>query len=421
MKEQEFTPPSAESLNLPSALPAGNPTFAPASVGMPSMRLDDSVPESQGALGDMFDWARKIRVLAAVRTGYDNNVNSTQSNQVASLFSNLNGGVNYRFGTPRLNFNADLTGGITRYAASSSSQQLQGTVGLGLAVEYRFSPRVILTFNTSTSYQQQPNVSLAGTANNSNNGYYYSANSLSWAYQWTELFTTVSRFNYVYNYYLDNSNQLGFTQPGFTQSFRWMVKPTTTAVVDYNTDIYQYAHQGNNSWGQYLAAGFDHIFNPKWFWNTRLGAQYRTSQSSSTGTSNYLAPYFDNSLSWQHGDGSSINWVIHFGTQPSGQENISFAPALSSGLNCTQRIFTKLNFNLGMFYLLTNYKDVPNGPNATIDYYQTNVQGSLGLTYQLNRIIQLALGYQYLTSISPAVPAQEYNRGISYFQIQGGF
>jgi hypothetical protein len=431
----EFNPPSAENQNLPSAQPAGNPQFAPASVGMPSMKLNDVNPgepgadsgQGPGALGSMFDWAKKLRFQAAVRGGYDNNVNSSHVNAIGSTFGNLNGGVNYRFGTPRLNFNTDLTGGLSWYPNEPGNQSVQGVVGLGLSVEYRYSPRLVLTFNTSSSYQQQPNASLIGTSQNQNGAYFYTANSFSGAYQWSDLFTTVTRINFTGNYYLEKSlnQQQGFTQPGFTESFRWLVKPTTTAVLDYNTDNYGYAQSGNNSWGQSLAAGFDHIFNPKWFWNFRGGAEFRTYQNTyNNGT--YIGPYVDNNFNWSFGK-STIAWVAHLGTQPSGQQNVSYSPAFRTGVNYTQAFTAKLNMNTGFFYLLQSYNDSPYGPvqqngqPSLINYYQTSLQGNIALNYALNRIFQLSLGYQYLGSLCEKVPSQAYNRGISYLQLGSSF
>ncbi len=421
----QFNPPSAQELNLPSAQPAGIPQFAPASVGMPSLKLDDQLGSSPGVLSGLFDWARKLRFLAALRGGYDSNINSANgTNAIGSTFVNLNGGVNYRFGAPRLNVNADLTGGVTQYANSSINQnsRTQETVGLGMAVQYRYAPKVVLTFNTSTSYQMQPNIALAGTANNSNDSYYYSSSSFAAAYQWSDLFTTVSRFNYTASYYPQNKTQ-NFTEPGFSQSFRYLYKPTTTAVVDYSTYLYRYPTLASqNSWGQTLSAGFDHIFNPKWYWNFRVGAQNQSSQNSSHGNGLYIGPYLDNTLSWQFGKVSSINWNSNLSTQPSSGQGISYTTALRSGLVYSQGLFAKMKLNSGLYYLLTNYKDVPSGPRGqTITYNITNYQGNLDLTYDLNRIIQLALGYQYISSVSPSVEAYAYNRGISYFQVRGSF
>lgn len=433
----EFNPPTAEQLNLPSAQPAGNPQFAPASVGMPAVTLDESTPDASGSsgpgpLGGVFDWAKKLRFQAAARGGYDSNINSS-TNPIASPFSNINGAVNYRFGSPRLLLNADLTGGFTQYwsnRARQNNQSLQGVVGLGLSVEYRFSPRLVLTYNTSTSFQQQPNPSLIGSSQNQNqNGsYIFSANSFSGAYQWSDLFTTVTRLNYSFNYYLEQSlnNQQGFNQPGIGQSFRWLVKPTTTAVLDYNTDLYGYAQQGNSSWGQSLSAGFDHIFNPKWFWNFRGGAEFRTYQNANQdGT--YIGPYVDSNFSWAFAKASSLSWVAHVGTQPSGQQNVSYSPALRTGLNYSQGLTSKLRFNSGVFYLLQYYNDSQNGPTqpngkpGLIDYNQSTIQGNIDFAYDLNRIFQLALGYQYIASMCEKVPSQEYNRGISYLQLKAAF
>jgi len=439
----QYNPPTGESLNLPSSQPAGLPQYAPASLGMPSIRLDDAIPGSGkgggggGALGDFFDWARKFQFVAGVRAGFDNNVNSTKSNTASSTFANVNGGVSYRFGAPRLNVNASLTGGLTEYSNRTVQGYQQGVVGAGLAVEYRYSPRMVITLNSSSSFQQQPNPALVGSAatttTNSSTAitsYVYTANSLAAAYQWSELFSMVSRFSYSANFYLQNgTNSLpqGFTQPGFSESLRWLVKPTTTAVVDYNTDIYGYGQsqsggQHNSSWGQTLSTGFDHIFNPKWFWNFRGGAEFRTYQNSVRGSGTYIGPALDSNFNWRLSPATSLAWIAHVGTQPSGQQNVSYATAARTGLNYTQGIFTKLELQLGLFYLITNYQDAPLGPGGSpITYNQSNFQGNLGLSYALNRILALSVGYQYLSQMSPSVPNQEYTRGISYLQLQGAF
>lgn len=431
-----FNPPSAENLNLQSGQPAGNPQFAPASVGMPSIRLDDMAlgeeRAASGLLSNWFDWANKFLFQAAARAGYDSNVNQTHNNTVGSMYGNLNGAVSYRFGAPRLVIKANLTGGLTWYSNTklSSSEQNQGVIGLGLSVEYRYSPRLVLTYNTSSSFQQQANPSLAGSAQNSNGSYIYTANSFAAAYQVSDVFSTITRFNFTANYYLQNSlnNQSGFSQPGFTESFRWLVKPTTTAVVDYSTDLYGYIQQGNSSWGQVLDVGFDHTFNPEWFWNFRLGAEYRTYQNSVTGTGSYVGPYVDSNFNWALGKRSSLSWVAHLGTQPSGQQNVSYSAAFRTGLNYNQQLFSRLRFDAGFFYLIQNYKDNPNGPatpaypnGSPISYNQTFMQGNVDLIYDLNRVFQLAIGYQYLTSICSAVPSQGYDRGISYIQLKAAF
>ena len=439
--QPQFNPPSAQRLNLPSAQPAGNPTFAPASVGMANMTLDDSA--GPGAMASLFDWAKKLRFQAALRGGFDDNVNSGNgTNKIASTFANLNGGVNYRFGSPRLNINVDLTGGVTRYFNSNISKPTQETVGLGLSVDYRFNPRMVFTFNSSSSYQEQPNITLAGTPNNSTAPYYYTANSLAAAYQWSDLFTTVTRFDGTANYYPNQSkstngtNNQGFIQPGFDQSFRYLIRPTTTAVLDYNTDLYGYGsgNSGNSnsssSWGQTVTVGFDHTFNPKWYWNFRAGGEYRTSQNAAP----YFGPYFDSNFSWVFSRASSVSWVLHYGTQPSGQNNTSYNVALRTGATYTQGIFTRLSFDAGLYYLLSSYSDAIVGVSTnsmgtletqSVSYNQANIQGNVDLTYKLNRIIDLAIGYQYIKQTTPSsyssISSQDYTRGITYLQIRGGF
>jgi hypothetical protein len=130
----------------------------------------------------------------------------------------------------------------------------------------------------------------------------------------------------------------------------------------------------------------------------------------------------DSNFSWAFAKASSLSWVAHVGTQPSGQQNVSYSPALRTGLNYSQGLTSKLRFNSGVFYLLQYYNDSQNGPNGQlIDYNQSTIQGNIDFAYDLNRIFQLALGYQYIASMCEKVPSQEYNRGISYLQLKAAF
>ena len=183
-----------------------------------------------------------------IRGGYDSNVNNANSkyNPISSPFSNLNGSATYAFGSPRLSINTSLLAGYTYYP-NYAAQQYQASIGLGANVNYRYSPKLNLSFNTSSSYQVQPNASLAGSSlnqsgNSINNGYIYSSSDIGAAYQWSEELTTVSRLSLTENYYLlaSQNSQSGFVEPGFTQSVRWLFKPTTTLVTDYNASSYNY-------------------------------------------------------------------------------------------------------------------------------------------------------------------------------------
>ena len=240
----------------------------------------------------------------------------------------------------------------------------------------------------------------------------------------------MSRLSLTENYYLlaSQNSQSGFVEPGFTQSVRWLFKPTTTLVTDYNASSYNYNTPGFNSLGQSLAAGFDHTFSPKLFWNFRGGAQIRSYQNANTGQGLYFGPYVDSNLSLKYGQSSSLAWVAHVGTQPSGQKGISYSPSLSSGLNVNQGLTTKLSLTGGLFFLWLSYPDAPgltpptaSNPQGLLTYTQTNLQGNIGLNFQLNRILQISTGIQYITQSSPSVTSQEYNRGIGFLQLQGGF
>ena len=235
----------------------------------------------------------------------------------------------------------------------------------------------------------------------------------------------MTRLDLTESYYPENNNSQGFADTGFTQSIRYLFKPTTTLVLDYNVDQYTYQNSSYNSFGQYVDFGFDHTFNPKWFWNFRLGAQTQSSQNSAS----YIGPYLDSNFSWVFGRASSINWVFHYGTQPNGNSSGSYSIAARTGLNYTQGLFTKMRFDAGLYYVLNTYNDTlvvtTNSLGQPIlsseNYNQTNIQGNVDLTYKLNRIIDLSIGYQYITQNSSTLSYQNYNRGITYLQIRGGF
>lgn len=369
--------------------------------------------EPQGGPGlDMGIFSSKpFKMTLAVRQGYDSNTETSSNNPNSSFYTNFGAGINYSFGSPRLQLGANLGGGVTYYY-SRPGDKVDFNGSFSMNALYRASPRLNLSIATTTSYLSQPDVSIVGGPNRQEGDYLYSNTSLSAAYQWTEIISTVTTYNFTALYYLEqalNDSQGNISQT-LGQSINWLWKPKTTLVAEYRANAITYYSADLNQFGNYFLLGFDQIFNPRFFWNARLGAQLNLNNNPVDGQSVYVGPFMESTLRYQFAPASSLSWNMRYGTEQSGLNNVTQRQTFRTGLNLSHGITGRLSANLGLNYQVNYYDQA----NVIQDFYENIVDVAVGLKFQLNRFTALEAGYQYTIDIAPDYTGREYNRSIAF-------
>jgi len=355
----------------------------------------------------------------ALREGYDSNVFTDNSNPKSSFYTNFGAGLQYNFGSPRLQLSANLGGGVTWYYTRPGDKiDLNGLFALNAV--YRATPRLTLTLGTSTSYLSQPDNTIAGGTNRQNGDYLYSNTSFSASYQWTDRFSTVTGYNLTAFYYIDSglNDDLGHIEQTISQSFQWLLWPKTTIVAEYRANPNTYYVADLNSFNNFALIGFDQIFTPRSSWHVRVGAQANFLHNPVDGDSTYIGPYAESNLVYQLTPYSNIAWTLRYGTEASGLVDVTQRQTFRTGIALRYGFTPKLAATFSTNWLI-NYYD--QAQVLTTSFYENIVDFSLGLNYKFNDHISLEVGYQFTIDVAPSDPGREYNRSVAFVGANFGF
>jgi len=375
--------------------------------------------ESEGGAEGEFEGGPGLGIFAnkpfdinfALREGFDSNVYTTSTDPTSSWYTNVGAGLNYSFGSPRLQLGASLGGGVTYYYTRPGDKvDFNGSFALNAL--YRATPRLSLSITTSTAYLSQPDVAIIGGSNRQDGDYLYSNTSISGAYQWNEIITTVTTYNFTALYYLEqalNDTQGNISQT-LAQSINYLWKPKTTLVAEYRANAITYYEADLDQFGNYFLVGFDQIFNPRFIWNLRVGAQLNFNNNAIDGSSTYLGPYGESTLSYQFAPASTLAWNMRYGTEQSGLTNVSQRQTFRTGLNLTHQFNNRIAATAGMNYQ-ANYYDQS---GVIQSYYENIVDFSVGVSYRVNRYVSLDTGYQFTIDMAPSYSNREYNRSVAF-------
>lgn len=366
---------------------------------------------SLGKIGLGIFAQKPFKLSLAVREGFDSNVFTTHTDPISSFYTNISGGIDYSFGSPRLQLGASLDGGFTYYYSRPGDKtDLNGS--FGLRAIYKATPRLTLSINTQTAYLAQPDISIVGSTNRQNGDYLYSNTTFSAAYQWTEIFSTVTSYNFSVFYYVDdNLNQTqGRVDQTVSESLRWLVLPKTTLIAEYRANPVIYFDADLNQFSNFFLFGVDQIFNPRFTWNARVGAQLNFNQNPVDGQSVYVGPYMESTLNYQFGPSSTVYWNMRYGTEASGLTDVTQRQTFRTGVGVTHALTPRISANLGMNYQCNYYKQTDVIPT----FIENIVDFSAGLRFAINRHASLEAGYQFTIDVAPNATDREYVRNVVF-------
>ena len=353
-----------------------------------------------------------FRYSFSVREGYDDNLFTTRTDQDKSFYTNWAAGVNYQFGSPRLQLTTSLGAGVTYYY-TRPGDKIDYNGQFALSAVYLATPKLMLSLNTTIAYLSQPDTNIIGGTNRVNGDYIYTNSSIEGAYQWSEKFSTVTGYSAYANYYLEDelNDTQSFWSSTIKQSFRWLLLPKTTVVAEYRANPIIYTGGADlNSFGNFALLGFDQVFNPRFKWTARLGVEQRFNQNPVDGNSIYFGPYGESNLSYQFGPASTLSWNARYGTEPSGLTNVTQRQTFRTGIAVAHAFTPRISANLG-FNFEVDYFD----QSGVVDpFYETIFDVALGVNYKINRTVSLSVGYQYVNVMAPENISFEYTRNVAF-------
>jgi len=356
----------------------------------------------------------------AVREGYDDNLFTTETNRYGSFYTNFAGGVEYTAESSRLQLTAALNGGVTYYYTRPGNK-FDYTGGLNLAGVYQLTPRLTISFSTNTAYLAQPDLTIAGGTNRQNGDYIYSSTTIAGAYQWSEKFSTETKYNFTPFLYLEDSlnNSQGRIEQTIGQSFNWLILPKTTGVIEYRANPVTYYSAPLNNFGQFGLLGIDQIFNPKFKVSARGGVEFRIYDPENNNRY-YIGPFGELNGMYQYQRYSSIGMNLRYGTEASGLGGSATRQTFRMGLNLVQGITPKLSFNLGFNYLNNFYDEFDRNEDES-DFYENVLEFAVGANFNITKWLTLQGGYTYTIDMAPAAEQLSYQRNVAFVGLNANF
>ncbi len=356
----------------------------------------------------------------AIREGYDDNLFTTETNRYGSFYSNFAGGVEYTAENSRLQLQAAVNGGVTYYY-TRPGDKFDYTGGINLSGVYQLTPRMTISFSTNTAYLAQPDLTIAGGTNRQNGDYLYSSTTIAGAYQWSEKFSTETKYNFTPFLYVDqnlNDNQ-GRIEQTIGQSFNWLILPKTTGVIEYRANPVTYFAAPLNNFGQFGLLGVDQIFNPKFKVTARGGVEFRIYDPENNNRY-YVGPFAELNGLYQYQRLSTIGLNLRYGTEASGLDGSATRQTFRIGLNVVQGITPKLSFNAGLNYLNNFYDEFDRNENQS-DFYENIIEFAVGANFKITKFLTLQGGYAYTIDMAPASEQLSYQRNVAFVGLNAEF
>ncbi|HEY5792763.1 MAG TPA: hypothetical protein VIS74_05655 [Chthoniobacterales bacterium] len=394
---------------------------APSTASSPDQAGGGSGGESKSL--SFFDLAggtrNPFKISASIREGYDDNTLTTRTDRKGSFYTNLAAGISYDFGSPRLRLNTNLTGGVAYYY-TRPGRKLDLSLIYTLSAVYAASSRLTLGISSTIGWYPQPDVGIAGTPfNNQDGSYFYTSTNVDATYQWTSRFSTTTAYTFRALSYSDqdlNEGQGNISQT-LSQSFNFQLWPTTTLVAEYRANAITYFDADLNSFGNYALLGFNHVFNPRSRWNLRGGLEQRFNNNPVDGKDIYVGPFAESIFIYRFTSRSEVAWSTRYGTEQSGLTDVTQRQTFRTGISVNHGFTARLSGTFDLFYAVSYYDQ----PGVIPDYYQNVFQANLGLNFALNRLLSLSTGYQFTGALSPQQLDQEYYRNIVYLGLNANF
>lgn len=356
----------------------------------------------------------------AIREGYDDNLFTTETNRAESFYTNVAGGVNYTAETSRLQLTAALNGGVTYYYTRPGTKN-DYTGAINIEGTYKLTPRLTLNFSTNTAYLAQPDLEVAGTSARNNGDYMFSSTTVAGMYQWSDKFSTDTKYNFTPFIYVESSlnDSQGRIEQTLGQSFRWLVLPKTTGVVEYRVNPVTYYSAPLDNLGQFFLLGVDQVFSSKFRVTARGGAEYR-SYNADNENPDYFGPYGELNGSYEYQKNSSIGLNLRYGTEASGLNGAATRQTFRVGFNAVQGITAKLSFQGGLNYQNNFYNEFDK-QNLTPAFYENVIEFSLGANFKITKNLILQGGYTYTVDMAPESEQLSYQRNVAFLGLNMDF
>ncbi|MGF1656213.1 MAG: outer membrane beta-barrel protein [Verrucomicrobiales bacterium] len=368
----------------------------------------------------------RFRTSLDVRHGYDDNVyTDPRGEEVGSMFTGINLGVNRNLGGERTQVDIGIDVGGDYYWDVPEDDffwRIRGQLG----ITHRMSPRLTVGLASSLIYESEPDFEESFSRNSRLGNYIFSRNRIFASYRWSPRFSTITSYSLNAIFYEDGNvaSSSDRLEHFFGQELRYLYSPTTTLVGEYRFGIVSYdGSSSRDSTSHYLLGGIDHQLNPRSLLTLRAGAEFRDFDNGGDETS----PYVEANLRYAYGERSSISLISRYGFEQSEFDQLQERTTLRTGVRLTHGFTPRTNLNVSAFYVWDDYDrgnqafDVETGQQLSVGSFSEELLSiSVGLDYALNRTFTVSANYTY-SEVFSDVAFREYDRSRYWLGLRATF
>ena len=394
---------------------------------------EENLPQQSWAdIGEGRFEKRPFRYSFAVYEGYNSNVEGSSTDPVESLYTSIAAGMDYAFGSSRLELGITLDAELGFYYNNDQLQDdgLFPNITLGLNANYKATSRLDLSFVNSTALLSQPDfASGTGGPSNYQGDYLTSSTTLSAVYRWSEKFNTVTSYAPFVTYYFQptGDNLSNFDQT-IGQQFVFQWKPLTQLVAEYRFNLRNYFELADyNSLGNYALLGFNYKPGKRTAVIFRGGAEQRISQNPvNGGTYNYIGPFGQLDFEYTFGERTSVGLTSRYGTTATGVTDYTQNQQFLVGLRASHNFGRRLSLGIFVNYQNNAYAQ-PGGELDGVDLtpsfsYNVFNAGLNAAYYLIPDKLSLQAGYTFTSQVSGNTEQQgNYSQNVVFIGTQLNF
>jgi hypothetical protein len=342
----------------------------------------------------------QISVFTAI--GYDDNVFAQHTDRKGSGFTEASLNIATHIGNERTKLDAILGTGLDFYW-DRPGRSVDPNISLNLSFSHQLNRRTFIALADYLSYSAQPNLQLGVGAQNQVANYIYNSSTLSFGFEWTPRFATVTSYTANVLYYDRPSigDTLNRLDNLVGQQFRYLLLPEVTAVAEYRFEYVDYFSNSRlNSYSNFALGGADLTLGPRLTFTFRAGAEFRHYEEPQPGGQQDLAePFAESTLAYQYLPGSYLEWYNRYGLEES-DLGIGYRRTYRTGLRLSHVFGQRLRLIGAAYYSYNEYVD----PSLTENVLDLNI----GLTYQIRRSLALSAGYTFERDFSQLISRDYY-------------
>ncbi|MDR1192150.1 MAG: hypothetical protein LBK60_10915 [Verrucomicrobiales bacterium] len=361
-----------------------------------------------------------------MRQGYDDNIYTSSNNERGSMYTTISPEfwLKYPWGDSTLE---------ARYIFTARHYWNPGPYrsdwdyshNFNLRFNHNFNDRLSLELRDQFVFSQSPQL---GSGNSIvrylGDGYINNA-SAALTYAWTRQFSTVTTYNNTFNNYSDNEEHYingqwaghsinyinNYFRNGVSQDFRYAFLDTTTGVLNFTYDNYNYGYEHYKTYDSYiLTAGADHYLMPTWLLSGRVGAQmveYEVADISSS-----INPYVNLRSVWYYLPKSSFEASYTYSTGITDNGNYATSEGHTFNLDITHYWTPKFYTTAGVLLIFNTF----DASQSLSQYWSLQSQGSIHETtlqpyaragYEFTNWFSLEVGYMH-TTVTSGDPGRPY-------------